>query len=103
MKTGPRVRALHAHAWMATKLIDAQASYTRTRGLKKAKRPARVNHAYAWVLLRPGTKLAQLWHNSLENSWAYGAAHRRAHAHHAHAWMVLSGRTARTRQVRLRA
>ena len=34
MKTGPRVRVLHAHAWMATKLIDTYMSYTLTRGLK---------------------------------------------------------------------
>ena len=61
MKTGPRVRALHAHAWMATKLIDAQASYAQTRGLKNSqttrKRQPRV-HVGA---LAPQ---AQNWHNS---------------------------------------
>ena len=87
MKTGPRVRALHAHAWMATKLIDAQASYARTRGLQNSqttrKRQPRVR-ADTFV------PQAQNWHNSRENGWAFGAAHRRARAHHAHAWMVLS-------------
>ena len=75
MKTGPRVRALHAHAWMALKLhrrasvmhaiawiknlpIDVYASTMRTRGCPRA----------------PGTTLAQFWHNSLENGWALGAA-----------------------------
>ena len=75
MKTEPRMRALHAHAWMASKThrrasvmhanawikdlpIDAHAPTTRTRGCSRA----------------PGTTLAQFWHNSLENGWALGAA-----------------------------
>ena len=75
MKTGPRVRALHAHAWMALKThrrvsvmhasawipnlpIDAHASTSRTRGCPRA----------------PGTTPAQFWHNSLENGWALSAA-----------------------------
>ena len=65
MKAGSRVRVLHAHAWIATKLIGAYAPFTRTRGLKENRqRHVRVSHAYAWVHLRPrykiGTTLAQL-------------------------------------------
>ena len=75
MKTGPRVRALHAHAWMALKLIDAQASCTLTRGLKIYQIDAHASTTRTRGYSRaPGTKLAQFWHNSLENGWALGAA-----------------------------
>ena len=64
MKTGPRVRALHVHAWMATKLIDAQASYARTRGLKNIqtarKRQPRVRVGALAPRHKTGTTLAQL-------------------------------------------
>ena len=87
MKTGPRVRVLHAHVWMATKLIDAQASYARTRGLKNSQMThKRQPHIRVGALVPQ----AQNWHNSRENSWAFGAAHRRARAHHTHAWIVPS-------------
>ena len=85
MKARPRIRVLHAHAWMATKLIDAYASYTRTRGLKHSQ-----TTRTRGCICAPDTKLAQLWHNSRENGWALGAAHRRARAHQAHVWMVPS-------------
>ena len=86
MKTGPRVRALHAHAWMALKLIDAQASYAQTRGLKISQ-TARTRQPRVRVgALAPQ---AQNWHNfgtTLgKNGWAFDAAHRRARAHHAYA------------------
>ena len=89
MKTGPRVRALHAHAWMATKLIDAQASYARTRGLKNSQTTRERQPRVHVGALAPQ---AQNWHNSGttlgKNGWALDAAHRRNRAHHAHAWMV---------------
>ena len=66
MKTGPRVRALHAHAWMALKLIDAQASYARTRGLKISQ-TARTRQPRVRVgALAPQ---AQNWHNSGTTLW----------------------------------
>ena len=91
MKTGPRVRALHAHAWMATKLIDAQASYARTRGLKISQttrtRQPRV---------RVGTLVpqAQNWHNSgttLGKVAGHWVQRIDAHAHttRMHGWCLL--------------
>ena len=53
---------MHADAWIENLPNDAYASATRTRG----------------CICAPGTNMAQLWHNSQENGWALGAAHRRA-------------------------
>ena len=61
MKTGPRVHALRAHAWMALKLIDAQASYARTRGLKISQTTRTRQPRVRVGALAPQ---AQNWHNS---------------------------------------
>ena len=61
MKTGPRVRALHAHAWMATKLIDAYASCTLTRELKNSQVTRTRQPRVRVGALAPQ---AQNWHNT---------------------------------------
>ena len=91
MKTGPRVRALHAHSWMALKLINAQASYARTRGLKISQTARTCQPRVRVGTLAPQ---AQNWHNfgtTLGKMAGHWVQHiRRARAYHAHAWMVLS-------------
>ena len=100
MKTRPRVRALHAHAWMATKLIDAYASCTLTRGLNIFQSTRTRQPRVRVGVLVPQ---AQHWHSSGITLWKM-AGHWVQHIGAlAHAWMALSERTARTRQVRLRA
>ena len=87
MKTGPRVRALYAHAWMATKLIDAQASYTRTCGLKYSQMTCTRQPRVRVGAFAPQ---AQNWHNSgttLEKMAGHWVQRIDAHAH---AWMVPS-------------